>query len=410
MTTRVIDQDVLDDVVRGVVAFVEAEVVPRQESNHAVFQSVSTLFADDGRMVPAAIELRREVRTASARAGFFNMCVPESLGGGGLGSRVFYEAMKAVVRRCGAHDWLSNDVIAHWSKGPSHLFEQASPELQSRVLTPLMAGDDTMCFAMSEPDAGTDVWMMHTLATVDGSGWRINGVKQWITNAPYADHALVFAVTDPDAVSQRTGGISAFVVPTSDPGFEIESIIRLYGEPGGVEGIVRFTDVRVERWQQLGELGRGLELAMSGISRGRLYNTAVAIGLGSWALATAFEYCTERQTFGAPIADRQGITFPLAESVMEIEAADALAVRCATTLDAGRSARTEIAMAKGFAIEAALRAIDRALQAHGAMGLTTELGLVHAWHRLRATRIADGSAEMLRRQVVRDCLSGRHRL
>jgi acyl-CoA dehydrogenase len=232
-------------------------------------------------------------------------------------------------------------------------------------------------------------------------GWRLDGTKQWITNAPYADWVVVFAVSDVDAFRTRRGGLTAFVIAADSPGFRVDSVIALFGHSGGDEGILSFDDVFVPDEQVLGPPGDGLRLAMSGVSMGRLYNAGRAVGLARWGLRKALAYAEDRVTFGRPIIENQAVSFPLAESATEIHAARLVGLDAARRLDQGRDARLQVSMAKAFATEAATRALDRAVQVHGAMGFTNEMYLSQAWQAMRRTCVADGSAEMMRRQIVK---------
>jgi acyl-CoA dehydrogenase len=297
-------------------------------------------------------------------------------------------------------------MIGHWAKGPSVLFTAASRTVRETVLPSLLSGQASLCFGLSEPDAGSDVWMMRTRADRVAGGWQLNGCKQWITNGPYADFALIFAVTDPDAARRRTGGITTFLVSTDTPGFEVSSVIRMFGQAGGDEAIIMLDDVRVEDDWVLGEVGHGFQTAKLGISIGKLYNSGKAIGYTSWAMERAATHLGVRQTFGQPLWKHQGIMFPLAESLTELNAATLLALNAAQLLDSGVNAETEVAMAKAYSAEMGFRAIDRVIQTHGGLGFTNEMGLVEGWHGMRKIMVADGSAEMMRRQIGRAFASG----
>jgi acyl-CoA dehydrogenase len=263
-----------------------------------------------------------------------------------------------------------------------------------------------MCFGMSEPGAGSDATMIKTRATPDVDGWRIDGRKIWTTNSPHADWCIVFAVTDPERAARKAGGISAFLVPTNAAGFTLESVIRMHGSVGGNEGALVFEDLRVEPWQLVGELHDGFKIGLLGVSIGRVYNTARAVGLGRWAMEMALAYAGQRVAFGKPISEYQGVTFPLAETAMELHAAHLMALNVATLLDRGERAVKELSMTKAYAVEIGARALDRAMQTHGAMGFTNELGLVHAWQDVRNVNVADGTNEILRRTIVQRLLAG----
>jgi acyl-CoA dehydrogenase len=346
------------------------------------------------------------VRVASAEAGYYTMFCPEAIGGGGLGPLASYETWEFLHHRYGPGRLLPYVVIAHWTNGPSYLLEHLTDELRQQVLDELMSGTKTTCFAMSEPDAGSDAWAMTTRAVRDGDWWVINGTKQWISNSPYADYALLFAVTDTALAAEHRGGISCFLVPTDTPGFAVDSVIKLFGHSGGNEGILSFTDVRIPAANLVGEVGGGFDLAVGGVSLGRMYNAGRSVGLARWAVEQTTEYAKLRSTFGHRLAEYQGVTFQLADSAIEIYAAKSMALDCARRLESGTPASREMAMVKAYTTEMCFRVYDRCMQIHGGMGLTNELRLHDGWHQARIVRIADGSGEVMRRNVARALLRG----
>jgi acyl-CoA dehydrogenase len=389
----------LDDVLKGLRSFVEAEVVARHRRMGDLLDDPRRRYGPDGLMTREVLEQLREIRMASAVAGYYAMFVPETIGGAGLGSEALYRVWEDLHHCFGPHYWTLGWVVAHWARGPSHVLAHAPPELRNAILPGLLSGERTVCFAMSEPDAGSDARRMRTVAVPDGGAWVLTGSKIWVTNAPYADYAIVFAKAGESGHPQE-GEITAFVVPTDAPGFHVQGSIRMFGEVGGEEAEIRLDGVRVEGNMMLGEVGDGFAIAMSGVSAGRLYNSARAVGLARWALEIAAGYINERQAFGRPLAEHQGVAFPLAESAMEIHAAHLVGLNCALLLDRGQPAPKELSMAKALSTESAVRAIDRVIQAHGAIGLTNELGLVDAFHAVRKACIADGTAEILRRTIA----------
>ena len=334
------------------------------------------------------------------------MCVPQALGGGGLGHLAYYAGWEQLFRLCGPQNWLMLYVISHWAFGPSRLLERVTEQARERILGPLMAGDASMCFGLSEPGAGSDAAALSTRAVQQGDGWRISGRKIWTSNAPIADYCIIFAVTDPALASRRAGGISAFLVSTASPGFEVQRVIRLFGHIGGDEAELRLEDVYVERWQLVGEgtqprLRRRLIWRLTG-SNLQLRTRRGLRSMGERAL----EYSRVRQAFGRPIAEYQGVTFPLAESAAELHAAHLMGLNAAALLDKGLPAVKELSMTKGYWVQVGFRAVDRAMQTHGALGFTNELGLYHAWHALRIVNVADGTNEILNRTVVQRLLKG----
>jgi acyl-CoA dehydrogenase len=396
----------IDSVTEGLAAFIQAEVVSRHEEAGPALSDPRAVYLPDGTYAPGVVEAIRDVRMTSSKAGYYTMFVPESIGGAGLGSEALYRVWEDVFHRFGPHYWLAPWTVAHWVKGPSHVLVDATEATKARVLPDLLSGRTSLCFGMSEPNAGSDARMMRTRAQRKGDGWVISGSKIWITNGPYAEHAVVFAVSDPDAQAARRGGISAFLVPTDAPGFSVDASIRMFGSLGGDEALLYLDDVVVDEEALLGEEGKGFAIAMSGVSSGRLYNAARAVGLARWALERGVDYAERRESFGKPISAHQGVAFPLAESAMEIHAAHLMGLNCALLLDQGRPALKELSMAKAFSTEAATRAIDRVTQVHGAMGFTNEMGFVEAWQSVRKACVADGTAEILRRAIARELAKG----
>lgn len=390
----------------GILAFVEQEVLTRHARHRALFENPRRLYREDGRFSDELLALIDEVRRASATAGFYTMCVPESLGGGGLGHLAYYVAWQAMFHRCGPQNWLMLYALAHWAFGPSRLLTQVTPEAQARILPGLMDGSKSMSFGLSEPNAGSDASMLRTRAVPDGNGWRLSGRKIWTTNAPVADYCVVFAITDPERAARKAGGISAFLVPTDAPGFRIARVIRLFGSIGGDEAEVELDEVPVESWQMVGEPGQGFAAALYGVSLGRIYNAARAVGYGRWAVELALDYASTREAFGQPISEYQGVTFPLAESATELHGAHLMGLNASMLLDRGLPAVKELSMAKAYSVQVGYRAVDRAMQTHGAMGFTNEVGLTEAWHSLRIVNVADGTNEILYRTIVQRMLKG----
>ena len=388
----------------GIVNFARAEVLPRHETNSSLFGNPRRVFREDGRLSNEVLALVREVRLAAARAGYYSMCVPESLGGGGLGMLAYYACWEELFRTCGPANWLMLYALSHWAFGPSRVLEHMTPRARDEILKPLMAGEKSMCFGLSEPGAGSDASRLTTRAVADGGGWRISGRKIWTTNSPVADYCIVFARAGTN--DGEDGGISAFIIPTDAPGFNVEKIIKMFGNIGGDEAELRLEDVPVEPWQLVGGLHQGFQTALYGVSIGRIYNSARAVGYGRWALNLALEHIKTREAFGKKISEYQGVTFPLAESAMELHAAHLMGLNAAQLLDQTLPAVKELSMTKAYSVEISVRAVDRAMQVHGAIGFTNELHLTEAWHALRATNVADGTNEILRRTVVQRLLKG----
>jgi acyl-CoA dehydrogenase len=400
--------DDVQDVLDGLERFVKAEVIDVHEANLDLLEDVRRKFGPDGAYAPEVVSLIRQIRMASAKAGYFNLAVPEHLGGGGMGHGAYFAAWERIYHLCGGRRWLAQFAISHWAFGPSAVLERVTDRAREEILPGMVAGETMMCFGMSEPDAGSDATMIRTRAEPDGDGssWRLHGRKIWTTHVPIAEWMIVLAVTNPERARARRGGISAFLVPTDSEGFRVDRVIGMWGEPGGSEAESVFDGVRVEPWQLVGDLDEGFQIGLKGVSLGRIYNTARSVGLSRWAIETAVDYAQQRQAFGKPISEYQGVAFPLAEAATDIHAAHLLGLNAAALLDAGHRAIKELSMAKTFAVRAAVRAVDRAMQTHGAMGFTNELGLTEAYHVLRVINVADGTNEILNRTIFQRLAGG----
>ncbi|MBX3529400.1 MAG: acyl-CoA dehydrogenase family protein [Rhizobiaceae bacterium] len=392
----------------GLTDFVDRVVVPLERANAALISNDRMIYRADGRYAPELLDLRRRVRLLSAEAGYYTMLGSEDLGGGGLRPVAAAWVQLELARRYGPARNLIHHVVvpSPFTNGLSPVLRKLQPALRERCLPGIASGDRTLCFALSEPDAGSDPQAMRTRAVRDGDDWVIDGSKQWITNSPYADYAVVFAVTDPERAQARKGGITAFFVDTSSPGFEVTSVIPLMGHGGGDTGIIALSGLRVPDANRIGEEGEGLTVAMEGINAGRLGMSATCVGYAEWALAAATDYARSRRTFGKPIAEHQAIQIHLADTAMDVFAAKSMLVSCAARLEAGLPSRGEVAMVKCYATEMLSRAMDRTIQVHGAMGLTNELRLEAGYRFARMMRIPDGTAEIQRRTVAGELLRG----
>ncbi len=386
--------------------FLAAEVVPLERANADLLSSPRRIYDETGRYTPEILALRAEVRRKSAEAGFYTMFGPAPLGGGGFGpvAAVYLNAL--VSEEAGPGRVLVHPVVipSPFTNGLSPVLTHLDPALHDRYLPGVASGERTSCFALSEPDAGSDVFAMTTRATRDGDDWVLTGTKQWITNGPYADHIMVFAVTDPDMAAARKGGITGFLVNADQPGFGVVSPIPTMGELGAEIGILSFDQVRVSDSHRLGPVDEGLKVAMTGVNIGRLGLSATCVGLARWALAQSLDYARERRTFGQAIGRHGAVESLLAECALDIYAAETMLLDAARRLERGERALAELSMVKWHCTEAAHRVFDRAIQVHGGMGLTNELRLEAGFRFTRTMRIPDGTTEIQRRTVARDLL------
>jgi len=395
-------------IAEAVLRFVEREVLPLQERHHDLLGSERTLFDASGRYVPEVLALRQQVRKRSAELGFYTLFGDEKLGGGGQGAQVMVHVQEALNHRVGPAQPLVQTVVlpSPFTNGLSPVLRHLTPEVLARYRDGIASGDKTLCFGLSEPDAGSDAFGMKTRAVRDGDEWVLTGTKQWITNSPYADYAMVFALTDPEAAARHKGGVTGFFVDTRAPGFSVPRVINTMGHLGGDTGVIVLDGVRVRDEHRLGEVGRGLAVAMDGVNAGRMGMAASCLGLARWALDQALEYAKVRKTFGVPIAEHQAIQFMLADSAMDIYAAKAMIQNCAWRLDSGQASTAQVSMVKAFSTEMLGRVMDRSIQIHGGMGLTNELRLEEGYRFARVMRIPDGTGEIQRRTIARQLLTG----
>jgi acyl-CoA dehydrogenase len=395
-------------IAEAVLRFVEREVLPLQQRHHNLLGSERSLFDASGRYVPDALALRQQVRMRSAELGFYTLFGDEKLGGGGQGAQVMAHVQESLNHRVGPAQPLVQTVVlpSPFTNGLSPVLRHLKPDIFAQYRDGIASGDKTLCFGLSEPDAGSDVFGMQTRAVRDGDEWVLTGTKQWITNSPYADYAMVFALTDPEAAARHKGGVTGFFVDTRVPGFSVPRIINTMGHLGGDTGVIVLDGVRVRDDHRLGDVGRGLAVAMDGVNAGRMGMAASCLGLARWALDQAVDYAKVRKTFGVPIAEHQAIQLMLADSAMDIYAAKTMIQNCAWRLDSGHAATAQVSMVKAFSTEMLGRVMDRSIQIHGGMGLTNELRLEEGYRFARVMRIPDGTGEIQRRTIARQLLTG----
>jgi len=281
---------------------------------------------------------------------------------------------------------------------------KADERQQQTYLLPAIEGTRASCFAVTEPDAGSDLTAIRMRARRDGDDWILHGEKTFITRGQEADFAIVIAVTDPE--KGYRGGFTAFIVDR-DMGWT-SAPIETMGPARPIS--MSFEEVRVPAANVLGELGDGFKLAMEWIGRGRYVIPSVAIGAAERLLTMAIEYANQRETFGSPIGEHQMIQAMIADSEVELESARWLVLLAAWTVDQGRDPRHHSSMAKLSGATMANRVVDRVLQIHGGVGYTRELPIERWYREARLWRIFEGTDEIQRRAIARNLLSGRRRV
>jgi acyl-CoA dehydrogenase len=284
--------------------------------------------------------------------------------------------------------------------GSYPVLQSGSEEQVRRWLPAVAAGDAVAAFALSEPGAGSDAAALELAAEPDGDGWRLTGIKTWISNAPEADFYTVFARTTPGAGAR---GVSAFCVPGDRPGLSGEHLDMVSPHPIGT---LTFDGVPVRRDELLGEAGRGFVVAMRTLDLFRPSVGAFAVGMAQAALEAACSYAESRTAFGGPLKDQQAVAHQLAEMATRTEAARLLVYSAAAALDAAgaggvRAVAGRSAMAKLLATETAQFVVDAAVQVHGARALQRGHLLEHLYREVRAPRIYEGASEIQRTIISR---------
>jgi acyl-CoA dehydrogenase len=283
--------------------------------------------------------------------------------------------------------------------GSYPVLQSGSDELVRRWLPAVAAGTAVAAFALSEPGAGSDAAALELAAVPDGEGWRLTGVKTWISNAPEADFYTVFARTTPGAGAR---GVSAFLVPADRPGLSGTHLDMVSPHPIGT---LAFDGVPVYAGELLGEPDRGFAVAMRTLNLFRPSVGAFAVGMAQAALDAACEYAASRTAFGGPLKDQQAVAHLLAEMATRTEAARLLVYSAAAALDEGASGPAGVAarsaMAKLFATETAQFVVDSAVQIHGARALERGHLLEHLYREVRAPRIYEGASEIQRTIIAR---------
>ena len=334
----------------------------------------------------------RELQLKARRFGFWGLSTPQDHGGMDL---------PAVTQSLVWTEVGRTFVPFRFGGEADNILYYANEDQKREYLLPTIEGDRISCFAITEPDAGSDAANIRMSAKPDGDDWILNGEKTFITNGNDADFAIVVAVNDADR-GARGGGTTAFLVDR-DMGWRSEFIPTM-GE-GGPASLV-FDNVRVPGRNVLGEVGQGFELGMKWIGRGRYIIPSHALGIGERALQMALDYAKTRHTFGQPIASYQAIQWMVADSEVELEAARWLVLHAAWTVDQGRDPRHAASTAKLYGAGMINRLIDRVLQIHGGMGYTRELPLERWYRQVRLLRIYEGTDEMQRLIISRDLLRG----
>jgi acyl-CoA dehydrogenase len=371
-------------IVRTTREFVRRELVPHERE-----------IEESGKLRE---ELRRELQARAIAAGLYAANMPTEVGGAGLDavSWVLYE------KELGHTGYaLHYACVAR----PSNILLACQGEQRERYLLPAVRGERTECLAMSEPQAGSDLRGMKTTALPQGGDFIVNGTKHFISHADHADFVILFAGTGEETSARgKRKLITAFLVDTGTPGFEVRPGYQNVSHRGYTNSILQFTDCRLPKSSVLGELHRGFEVANTWLGATRLQVAANCLGRADRALECAKQWAVDRVQFGQQIGKFQGVSFKLADMALELRAAELLTLEAAWKLDQNLATDMDMAIAKLKATEMLAMVADEALQIHGGMGLMTELPLERIWRDARIERIWDGTSEVQRHIISRSLL------
>ena len=373
--------------------------------DQALLQTAVRDFAEEVIRPRAAIidqtgEFPKDLFYEAGKLGLAGVSVPPEHGGSGMDVVAYSIVIEEISRVCanmGVILSVNNSLVCD----PIEKFGNA--DQKKRFLEPLARGEKLGCFALTEPNAGSDAANQQTRAVREGDGWRISGQKVFITCGQAADVCLLFAMTNPE---KKARGISAFLVDADSPGFDrSRHQVKLGVNASGTVEIF-LTDVLVPHENLLGKEGDGFKIAMSTLDGGRIGIAAQAVGIATEALEAAIRYAKARHAFGKAIADFQVIRFYLADMATEVDAARLLTRRAAAAKDTAKKTGgrygLEAAEAKLFAAEMAQRVTTKALQIHGGYGYTKEYPVERNFRDARITEIYEGTSEIHRLIIARE--------
>ncbi|MFV3405822.1 acyl-CoA dehydrogenase [Pseudomonas sp. NY15463] len=331
-----------------------------------------------------------------AALGLFGMLVPEAYGGSDTGYVAYAMALEEIAAGDGA---CSTIMSVHNSVGCVPILKFGNEAQKQQFLAPLASGAMLGAFALTEPQAGSDASSLKTRARLDGDHYVLNGSKQFITSGQNAGVVIVFAVTDPDAGKR---GISAFIVPTDSPGYQVARVEDKLGQHASDTCQIVFDNVRVPVANRLGEEGQGYKIALANLEGGRIGIASQAVGMARAAFEVARDYAQERQSFGKVLIEHQAVAFRLADMATRIAVARQMVLHAAALRDAGRPALVEASMAKLFASEMAEKVCSDALQTLGGYGYLSDFPLARIYRDVRVCQIYEGTSDIQRMVIARN--------
>ena len=342
-----------------------------------------------------------EMRRRADAAGHYRFAFPKEYGGK-EGSNLAMAVIREHLARkgLGLHNDLQNESsIVGNNVGLLLMIHHGSEEQKREWIPKMLEGTAGFAFGITEPDHGSDATWMETTAVRDGDEWVINGEKTWNTGIHKAEHDLIFARTS--GAAGDADGISAFLVPTDSPGFEILEMLWTFNMPTD-HGHVRLTDVRVPHTAIFGGEGKGLGVVQLFFNENRIRQAASSLGAAEYCLDEAIEYAKARKPFGKPLAQNQGIQFPIVELVTQCEMLRALIHKTAWEMDTYGpfSVSDKVSMCNYWANRLCCEAADRAMQVHGGLGYSRHKPFEHIYRHHRRYRITEGAEEIQMRRVA----------
>ena len=332
----------------------------------------------------------REIFAQAAALGLTAVALPESAGGAGFDHLAYSIVIEEISRACastGAILSVQNSLYC------DPLYRFGSEEQKKQFLLPFARGEKIGCYALTEPQSGSNAAALATTGVRRGDRYIVNGAKAWITNGGVADAALVYVNTDP---SKGEKGISALIIERGTPGFKVGKEEKKMGIHATACTELSFSDCEVPAANRLGNEGEGYKIALSTLDGGRIGIGAQATGIAQGAFEQALSYARQRQAFGHPIAEFQAIQFMLSDMATEIDAARLLVRKAAWKQDTGARFTMEASVAKLFASEMATRAAHKAMQIHGGNGYSREYPVERMYRDARITEIYEGTSEIQR--------------
>ena len=328
--------------------------------------------------------------------GLFGIAIPETWGGSGAD----YVSFALVIEEVAAGDGACSTILSvNNTVVCGSLLGSGSDFLKQTYLKPLASGAQLGCFCLTEPQAGSDAAALKTSAQKQGDSYVLNGTKSFITSGANADVAIIFAVTDPDAGKK---GISAFVVPTDNPGYQVGGVEQKMGQHASDTAQIFLKDCSIPADHMLGQEGEGYKIALMNLESGRIGIGAQCVGMARAAFECALDYSRERVTFGKPIIEHQAVAFRLADMATQLEAARLMVLNAAGLRDAGEPCLKQASMAKLFASEAAEKIASSAIQVLGGYGYLRDFPVERIARDVRVSQIYEGSSDIQRIVIARE--------